>query len=552
MFLEEIIGKEFETWREGQIVILDTPTGSGKTTFIEEKYRKFALSARKRILYCVNRRILKEQMLARQQERIFEEEEKLKRMPFWAQDIRRENGNFVISTYQEIEFAIVTQNKYACNFFASFDIAILDECHYFLADAMFNTNTGQSFSFLIENYRNKRLICMSASMQNFYRLLIDYLNITPQKSYLAIEGMFSPFVYKRIEPEYSGMNFLWFRDYQEMIGRISELPDNEKIMIFVLSIKEGKYIFNLLKEAKIKGQTYLFTSESVQSEKGTALKEELVMRQQYSCRILITTALIDVGINIMDDSVRHIFLLQDNRESLLQMLGRRRLEPGEEINVYLAARDRTFFSKRLRQMKYELGFMNSVAGHFGHHGNTYSDIWIASDFFDSEKASVLRKFVGLWRFPNSNPRYFLNQWSFFRAWELIDEYTTIIEEFDKSGMEAFVLHQAVWLGMDIKDFKTAVPANFADSIVHFLSVYTDVTMNTEEFDNFREAFMPILHQADKIAFPRMTELAKWQKINAFLEKNGIPFFIQRNAKKRNSSDGRSYVIRNLEQEVQNA
>ena len=188
MYFDESIGENYLEWRDGQIILIDAPTGCGKTTFFENTYKNYALADGKRILYCTNRIVLRDQMLERQRMRIIEEEEKLQNASLWEYSRRREWGNFCITTYQAIETAIVTNNQKDCIFFSGFDILIADECHYFLSDSTFNTNTVQSFEFILRNYRNRRLIFMSASMGNFYSILINYLNQTAQNSFLAVHN----------------------------------------------------------------------------------------------------------------------------------------------------------------------------------------------------------------------------------------------------------------------------------------------------------------------------------------------------------------------------
>ncbi len=530
MYFADFIGDGYEEWQKGQVIILDVPTGSGKTMFCETTFRKYAFSQGKRILYLVNRITLREQMLERQKKRVIEWEQHLETQSFWMHDLKKEPGNFVITTYQTLEMALVTNNVPDINYFNSFDIVVADEAHYFLADSLFNPNTVHSFEFLVQNYRNRQLIFMSATMQNLYPILAVYLNQTAAQSFLAKEGMYEPYIYKRVEPDYSGYNFLWFYHHQEMVQIISELPGDEKVLVFVSSIAEGKEIKSLLKKIMPGGDVFLYSSESADSEHGQELETELVTEQKFSHRVLLATAKLDAGVNIFDSNVNHIFILLDNMESMVQMLGRRRIQAGETTNVYLHARDRLFFSRRLSQLKFQLRYVNYVMYQMS---QPYADIFIATEFYDEKKAAVLRKFIGVWRNLYANSRYFCNWLSLRRMGELAAEYEAILEEFDTNGPDAYILHQGHWLGLPENHAYFTVPSTYIDNIAAFMSTYEGVTLKVEQFNEFRKQLMPILHAADRVTFPKTTELAKWQKINSFFEKNQLPFAVKMYPKSKN-------------------
>lgn len=544
MYFEDFIGKEYESWRDGQVVILDVPTGCGKTTFFETTYREYAFSQGKRILYLVNRIVLQQQMLERQKQRVIAWEQFIETQSFWLHDIRKEPGNFVISTYQALEMAIVTNNEVDLNYLRSFDIVVADEAHYFLADSLFNPNTVHSFEFLVQNFRNRQLIFMSATMQNFYPLVSTYLNQTREQSFLARNGMYEPYIYRRMEPDYRNYEFLWFYDNSEMVEVISGFPDAEKVLIFVSSIAEGKVIKSLLNKKICKDAIFLYSSESSNSQRGEELEDGLVADQTFTHRVLLATAKLDVGVNILDKNVKHIFILQDNPESMIQMLGRRRVQAGETLKVYFHARDRLYFSGRLRQLKYQMRYIYFSLYHMS---QIYADVFVATEFYDEKKAAVLRKFVGVWRYLYADRRYFCNWISLERMKELLAEYEAIVIDFDNKGPDAFVLRQGHWLGLSENHRCFAIPSTYVENIGSFLSTYAGLTLGIEKFNEFRKQLMPMLHAADRVTFPKITELAKWQKINTFLEKHQLSFVICMHPKSKNRD--RSYEIKELERGI---
>ena len=55
-YLADEIGDEYKNWKNGNIVLINAPTGSGKTTFIIEKFLARELNQGRKILYLVNRK----------------------------------------------------------------------------------------------------------------------------------------------------------------------------------------------------------------------------------------------------------------------------------------------------------------------------------------------------------------------------------------------------------------------------------------------------------------------------------------------------------------
>lgn len=60
-YVSDLIGDEYKSWKEGDYVIIATPTGSGKTTFVVSKLLKEAMSHGKHVVYYCNRKVLHDQ-----------------------------------------------------------------------------------------------------------------------------------------------------------------------------------------------------------------------------------------------------------------------------------------------------------------------------------------------------------------------------------------------------------------------------------------------------------------------------------------------------------
>ena len=151
-FLSEIRGRDFEKWKPGTCGFIDAPTGSGKTTYILEQVLPYMAANNKRILYMVNRSILKKQL----------ERELLKKDP-------RQQACIKVMTYQSLEKEIIcnqieTWNDSYMKKYAVYDCVVCDECHYFLADSTYNAQNYWSFIWILENFYNRIQIYMSATI----------------------------------------------------------------------------------------------------------------------------------------------------------------------------------------------------------------------------------------------------------------------------------------------------------------------------------------------------------------------------------------------------
>ena len=63
VYLSDKIGSEYQSWNKDALVIIKAPTGCGKSHFILNELLDYALMCGRRILYLVNRTILKDQLI---------------------------------------------------------------------------------------------------------------------------------------------------------------------------------------------------------------------------------------------------------------------------------------------------------------------------------------------------------------------------------------------------------------------------------------------------------------------------------------------------------
>lgn len=174
-YISDSIGDDYKSWKRGDSIIIASPTGSGKTTFILSKLLPLAIEQGQHIVYFCNRKILQEQFSidsAKSLEEFFPEGHafSIESLPF----IHIVTYQYCEQTSQYTEFCIepdlpkmsrqkrvelemcgalpkpVELSKTQIMYY------VFDEAHYFVADATFNPNTNywlpQDFSHGISIY----------------------------------------------------------------------------------------------------------------------------------------------------------------------------------------------------------------------------------------------------------------------------------------------------------------------------------------------------------------------------------------------------------------
>lgn len=155
-YLSEQIGEMYESWKSGDAILISSPTGSGKSSFVLNKLLPYAAERKKHIVYICNRRILNDQ-LQFQKDHISDSVARMMLLPLYnnekiANDVK---PYFHVVTYQYCE-TVRTFPKFTFRDenddsklpriveIGPLDIMyyVFDEAHYFLCDSIFNPNTN--------------------------------------------------------------------------------------------------------------------------------------------------------------------------------------------------------------------------------------------------------------------------------------------------------------------------------------------------------------------------------------------------------------------------
>lgn len=363
--ITEVIGDEYKKWRYSDLIFINAPTGSGKTYFILHTLLPYIISENKgKILYLVNRRILKDQLLNDLKELEWQLIEK-----FGGIDIQ----NYIeVNTYQSIEEMIKSNpfnfNNYRRNFH-QYAYVVYDECHYFDTDSIYNTNTQLSYEVLTHEFVNYVQIYISATIDDIKQKLLE---TSDEIYHESVNSESVRFPHRRIlnysvEGEYDYIRFHIFQNMEhlkEIILRELTLS-KRKWLVFVDSIEAGQKLANSLvkkiedgaseessdEKDNIKDEDVVFIDARFRKKQNAAESVlELSQKNMISKKVIITTSVMDNGISFHDIDLRNIVITADTKEEFIQMLGRKRKDQ-EYVDLYLTRRTSQFFNKRYRSVQ---------------------------------------------------------------------------------------------------------------------------------------------------------------------------------------------------------
>lgn len=310
MYISDVIGDEFKEWGAGRVVI-EAGTGCGKTTFITNNLLSWIREQwpngeeGHRILYLCNRVSLKSDVCERLQ-------------TIGAID---ENENMVgidVESYQKIERLLIENRDKVDQIMQKYSHVVADECHYFTSDSEFNENTDISYFWLKSLLGQKTVIYMSATA----KVLFEGWN--------RIEK-YSPDWYYTVEKDYSYIDSVtMYENDRQLYGILDEIPENEKALVFVKSIKR----INKMKEKYGDSAGYYCSSSNEHGgmDKLKDCIENGIMKKQF---IIATTALYN-GIDIKDAALKHIIIELENPIEIEQAMGRKRpLDKEDTCRLYL-------------------------------------------------------------------------------------------------------------------------------------------------------------------------------------------------------------------------
>lgn len=351
-------------------IFISAPTGAGKNFYIQhyilgpllERNKGLRIDVHEKILLLSNRVALGRQSkieIARFiRERTGESKylkyiSSLKDTAQDAVDSMNDFGDIIICSYQQI--ASMSQDFYTINF----KYVILDEAHFFTSDAVFNTGTSKTLNKLLPTFLNAIRIYMSSTLENVFEPIIRKEVELYQKRHPLLTDKRLFIEYYDLERNYDFLDIKVLPHDVDISEEISRCIGKGKWLVFVSSKKDGE---DLKRRLSSKGNAAFITAE----DKTSKAYRSIITEEKFpeGLDVLISTAVIDNGINIKDDSVTNVLICIPDRVELIQMLGRLRFnkKSPHRVNLFLVDFDlntlkstwRADVNKLLERLQYEM------------------------------------------------------------------------------------------------------------------------------------------------------------------------------------------------------
>ena len=297
---EVISSNKVLSWDYNDIITISAGTGLGKSYFIKNILYDLCQQNNKKILMMVHRVNCKDQFQS---------------------EIERDCKTDIIQimTYQKLEAMI---HNYKIHFdFSEYEYIVCDEFHYFLSDASFNITTDISLNEILS--QDTIRIFMSATGDN----MKNYIN--EKKNLKTIDY--------ELPANYNFIKSLTFYNNDETLEKFIEetVEKNNKGIFFIQSAKKA---YNLYK--KYEKHCLFNCSKNNKDGYYKNVDEEkinnMLINEKFEELILITTTCLDAGVNICDQQVQHIVIDVKDVGTLIQCLGRRRIQNDDDkIYVYI-------------------------------------------------------------------------------------------------------------------------------------------------------------------------------------------------------------------------
>lgn len=297
-YFADLIGSDYQKWATNDRIILDGGTGTGKTYFILNVFARFLQANGKRCMYLCNRSALKEQVQATVNELEL-------------------NNTVTVSTYQKVQ-AILNKSSKIC----LSDVIVADECHFITADADFNDYTDY-IHFHLRKHAGM-VIYISATASNYFQKMQEFNWVRPENYYY-------------IPKDYSYVDSLTFYDQNELTNIISEIWQKEadsKIIVFCNSLDRMIKLHDMYGNnanyyaAKNAKSVSHFCTDCIQKYDDNTIT--------FEKQLLITTKVLDNGIDLKDSKIKHIFSEIFDVDCCIQALGRKRpISADDHCQFYL-------------------------------------------------------------------------------------------------------------------------------------------------------------------------------------------------------------------------
>lgn len=498
------------------VYLLKAPTGSGKTTFFIKDLVPEARRRRQQVLLIVNRSVLTEQLI-----NIYLKELGI---PPGAIEFPQEGiyplGDLVVCSYQYMARRLQgkdTPNIKIGPFEAKeYAFVVCDECHYFIADSVFTTDSAPLVN-LPKVFAQSVRIYASATMSPVRNVILKmeqvvdlaenfpYWEISPGFRY-ARNNMISQiysnyngllqrapfFEVMGAEPDYSYLHPRILADGQSLWDDVIEQYEAHslrKAVVFVDSKKHGKDCKEKLNSHGISAAFIVSESTSSRSysmdELDKKVLEEIKTKNRFeSVSVLIATSVLDNGTNLIDKDITHLYISGTEYMAAVQQAGRVRMyEEGQTLELVIPRRAKRYFSSRISQWNRQENLL---------------DKWLDADaktredmFWNGELEFLRTKFSYNESSHPKNSIFTFASLNYYRS----DARDTLRRL--EGSPDGYVKKALCWFGFNLSDAvdeSLCCQSDAIEQLQTFLEETASKPLNKESWANFRQQFR-LLHEA---------------------------------------------------------
>lgn len=338
--LRDGIGEEYRAWTRMQgltgasRVFITSPAGTGKTAFLTETFFPFAAAQGRGVLYLGTAGACRE-LAALLRAQGADEHAGVFRGASGASIAVVEYGTFL-----SLEKRTLPSIYYV----------VADEAQFFFEDALAEPHTGLVLERLGEQFRECVMLFLSRSSGIAHTVLSETLEKQQRRLSKSLPLTLPPPIDYRNRFCAGHYELRFYARADELAARMRQTPTEEKWLALTASRQAAERLYRALRERG--------TDAVLLTENGPVWRE-LCEHARFDRRILVAARLPE-GVRLDDPTLRHLALPFCTRGELTRLLGARRLQAGETIELCLALPNAQTLGAQLRRTDECLSAMERV------------------------------------------------------------------------------------------------------------------------------------------------------------------------------------------------
>ena len=481
--VRETLAPEVEYFTSRDPTLIVAPPGSHKTTFALLELVSNAVKSGKNVLIILNRVALATQL----KQRVMETTESplCGCLTNKGIQVTEHFGSVSIITYHRLPAFV--KNPANQDWIKNLMYVVADEVHFLTSDSGFNEKCGYYLKLLTQKFQHAIRVYMTATEWDVLLPLAE----AEEKNYVDNLKVVCPGVRPRefrryvFPADYSHVNLCFFNNLQEIKEKINSNP-KEKWMIFVGSKKEGRALVKELGDKAI-----YMDADSKDTNEWFQLLED----NKFHFQVLVTTAVLDCGVNVIDDQLCNVVIITDDRTRLIQMLGRKRYKQGECVNLFVYDMDEQTISKRYQEGELLCQWLDRYTEEDSEGKNRMAnEIWFSQQ-------DDLRHYFNL-----ANGHLVPNCIAFYALRRKMRFYESIL-----SGEITFQQAVRSWLGLTDDSLPLMEKPSLEERILQFCETHLNQELSDEEI-NYLRSLVALIKAPSGAAKTRPERVATIKKL----------------------------------------